>query len=57
MLERRLPKGPTPSLRAQVIVGAALAAFGFGIDYWAVSRGKVSVRAALERAFESLEGL
>jgi AcrR family transcriptional regulator len=56
-LERRLPKSSTRGLRAQVIVGAALAAFGFGIDHWAESQGKHNVRASLDRAFESLKGL
>jgi AcrR family transcriptional regulator len=57
VLERRLPKSATRALRAQVIVGAALAAFGFGIDDWAQAPGKGNAHGSLERAFGCLKGL
>jgi AcrR family transcriptional regulator len=54
-LEERLAKTRTRSLRARVIVGAALNAFGYGIDDWIAARAKGDPRAFLYRAFSFIE--
>jgi hypothetical protein len=54
-LERRLPKARTRSLRAKVIVGAAMAAFGYGVDEWIAANATSAPRPYLERAFSFVD--
>jgi len=47
----RLPKGATRELRAKVIVGSAMAAFGYGVDAWSEAKAKGDLRRQLDLAF------
>jgi AcrR family transcriptional regulator len=50
-LVEREGKKAMPSLRAQVIAGAAMAAFSAAVGEWAAHEGKAKLRPIVERAF------
>jgi AcrR family transcriptional regulator len=56
-LAPRLPKSSTRMLRAQVIVGAAMVAFGYGVDAWAEAKPRGDLRATLDKAFAAAKDL
>jgi hypothetical protein len=56
-LAPRLPKSATRMLKAQVIVGAAMVAFGYGVDAWAGAKPRGDLRATLDKAFAAAKDL
>jgi AcrR family transcriptional regulator len=50
-LVSRLPKAANRELRAKVIVGSAMAAFGYGVDAWSGATAKGDLRKHLDLAF------
>jgi hypothetical protein len=56
-LAPRLPKSTTRRLTAQVIVGAAMAAFVYGVDAWAESKPRGELRHYLDSAFAAAKAL
>jgi AcrR family transcriptional regulator len=53
----RLPKAVTRELRAKVIVGSAMAAFGYGVDAWSEAKAKGDLRRHLDLAFSFVKEL
>lgn len=56
-LAPRLPRSATRELRAEVIVGTALAAFTRAVDHWAAGEGAADLHALVGKAFAFAKAL